>query len=245
MPLPPIPTVLLTRPAAQARAAAAALRAARPGLRVVVAPLLDIAPRPLTVAVQEYAGLIFTSVNGVAGFAAQSDLRDRPVWCVGDATAQAAAAAGFAAPATAGPAGGDAESLLRLLLDSRPTPPLLHLRGRHARGDLAPRLTAAGLRCDAAVVYEQIALQLSAEGWALLTGRDPVVLPLYSPRSARLAAEACEQVTATAPLHPVAISPAAAAAWSRDRGEVPALASRPDGAAMLRAVLAACDAIVA
>ena len=245
--MPPftVPTVLLTRPAAQARDAAAALRAARPGLRVVVAPLLDIAPRALTVAAQDYAGLIFTSVNGVAGFAAQSDLRDRPVWSVGDATARAAAAAGFAAPVTAGPAGGDAESLLRLLQEARPSAPLLHLRGRHARGDLAPRLTAAGLRCDAAVVYEQVALPLSAMGQALLAGRGPVVLPLYSPRSARLAAEACEQAPTTAPLHPVAISPAAAAAWSHLRPELPSLASRPDGAAMLRAVLAACDAIVA
>lgn len=245
MPPAPAPIVLMTRPAVQAVPAADALRAARPGLRVVVAPLMEIAPRPLSVAAEGYAGLIFTSVNGVAGFAAQSGLRDRPVWCVGDATADAARRAGFAAPVTAGPQGGDAESLLKLLLQARPAAPLLHLRGAHARGDLAPRLTAAGLRCDATVIYDQLAQPLPAEGRSALAGRDPVVVPLYSPRSARLAAQAVAQVAVTADLHPVAISPAAAAAWTDSRPELPRISARPDGAAMLQAVLAACDAIVA
>jgi len=245
MPPAPPPIVLITRPAAQAAEAAAALRAARPGLRVVTAPLMEIVARPLAVAPEGYAGLIFTSVNGVAAFAAASGLRDRPVWCVGDATAAAARETGFAAPVTAGPAGGDAESLLRLLLGARPDGPLLHLRGAHARGDLAPRLTAAGLPCDATVIYDQTEIPVGPEGRDVLTGRTPVVLPLYSPRSARLAARAILHVSATAPLHPVAISPAAAEAWAATRTEVPRICTRPDGAAMLQAVLATCDAIVA
>jgi len=226
--------LLLTRPAPQSARFIRELEARIQGLRVVISPVLDITPRSLPLRPDGYAGLIFTSENGVDAFAAASDLRARPVWCVGTRTADAAQAAGFAQIVSAADGGGDAEALLRLLSEMRPEPPLLHLRGAHARGELAPRLTAAGIPCDAAIIYDQAARPLNAEAHALLAGLVPVVVPLFSPRSAALCAEGA--VHARAPLHPVAISAAAARAWQALRPEAPIVADRPDSAAMLDAI---------
>ena len=75
---------------------------------------------------------------------------------------------------------------------------------------------------------------------AVRNGAATVILPLFSPRSARLAAAAVEG--ASAPLQPVAISPAAGAAWAGARPEPARIALRPDAAAILDAVRAAAAA---
>ena len=71
---------------------------------------------------------------------------------------------------------------------------------------------------------------------AVLAGAAPVILPLFSPRSARLAADAV--AGASARLLPVAISDAAAAAWAATRPEPSRVALRPEVAAMLAEVAA-------
>jgi len=63
------------------------------------------------------AALAFTSRNGVAAFAALSDDRSLPVFTVGDATAEAARTAGFAAVRSAA---GALEDLARLLAEAAP-----------------------------------------------------------------------------------------------------------------------------
>lgn len=231
-------TILLTRPRAQAERFARALGGAMAaqGPKVAISPLLAIMPRPLSDAgaARRAAGLIFTSENGVAGFVAQVARRSWPVWCVGTRSAAAARAAGFATVRSAHRQGGDAEGLLQLLCAQRPQAPLLHLRGAHARGQLAERLTAAGLPCTAQVVYDQAAQPLTPEAHTLLAQPGDVILPLFSPRSARLLV--AELAHPAARLWPVAISPAAADIWSSARSEQPALAARPDARAMLQAV---------
>jgi uroporphyrinogen-III synthase len=230
-------TLLLTRPQAQAERFALAARSRLGVLNVVISPLIEIVPRSKVVVPKGVAGLIFTSENGLAAFAALSARRGLPVWCVGGRTAAAARAAGFDRVRSAGPAGGDAEALLRLLLADAPRGPLLHLRGAHARGDLAARLTAAGLPCDEAVIYDQRALGLNAPARAALSGAGTVLLPLFSPRSVRLFLDDCGVVGAR--LVPVAISSAAAAPWQAVRPEPVTVAARPDAAAMLDALAAA------
>ncbi len=228
--------LLLTRPRAQSerfvRDFAAALGRELP---VVIAPLIEIVPRGLAVDPGTAAGLIFTSENGVAAFAAAEARRHWPVWCVGERTADAARAAGFSQVSVAG---GDAESLVAGILAARPAGPLLHLRGAHAAGDVSGRLTAGGIPTTAAVVYDQVAQPLSAEARALLA--DPaaeVLVPLFSPRSAALLAEAAGTVRAR--LHPVAISAAAAAVWDdcAAAGARPArVAAAADAPAMIAAL---------
>jgi uroporphyrinogen-III synthase len=231
--------LLLTRPRAQserfARDFAAALGREIP---MVIAPLMEIVPRGLTVDPAAAAGLIFTSENGVAAFAGAEARRHWPVWCVGERTAAAARAAGFV---DVWVAGGDAESLVAEILAAHPPGPLLHLRGAHAAGDVPGRLTAGGVPTTTAVVYDQRAQPLTAEALSLLANPgEEVLLPLFSPRSAALLAEAAGGVRAR--LHPVAISPAAARVWAGSAlgaGRPAQVATAPDAPAMIIALMAA------
>lgn len=215
------PTILLTRPQ-EASARFAAQIGGVTGWPVLIAPLLRIVPVAHDAArLRDAVGLVFTSENGVA---AAGEGRGRPAICVGPRTAQAARAAGF--EATAGP--GDAARLMPMLAGLGLG--WLHPRGAH----IAAELPVPGI-----TVYDQQALPLSAAGRALLRGQAPVVLPLFSPRSARLAAQAARD--AAAPLWLAAISAAAAAAWGQAGGPVPArrvVADAPDAGGMARAIAA-------
>ncbi|MGX9853830.1 uroporphyrinogen-III synthase [Limimaricola variabilis] len=227
----PEPILLLTRPEAAARRFLAELEvAAGRHLVAVIAPLLRIdevtPPPPDTTP----AMLILTSERGAAG-AVRMGLMGLPAWCVGPRTAQAAQAAGLLPRER----GSNAEALIAAILDAPDAGPLLHLRGDHQRGDVAERLRRAGRDCAEAVVYAQSAQPLPAAGQAALAGRTPVVAPVFSPRSAALLAA---QLPSIAPLHAVAISPAAAAPLA-GRVEGVTLAARPDGPAMIDATLAA------
>ena len=127
-----------------------------------------------------------------------------------------------------------------------PATPLLHLRGAHAVTDLAGRLTAEGLACDEAVVYAQRERPPTPEALAVLAGNVPVLVPLFSPRSARLAAQAVRAARRDgpgAPLHAVAISEAAARQWrtgcAGDDARV-IVAASPDARGMTEALGGLC-----
>lgn len=204
------PLLILTRPAAAAARFCATEAAMLSGVTVLAAPVLDIVAvdAALPAAPATYRGAIFTSENGAAQAARLGLPTDITAWCVGGQTARAAEAAGF----TTRTAGGDAESLLALLETENVTGPLVHIRGAHARGDVAARLTARGVPCDLVVAYDQIALPLPAAVLAAFAGDAPVVVPLFSPRSAALLR--AQMPTLRAPLHIAAISAAAAAAFT-------------------------------
>ena len=190
--------ILLTRPRDAAERFEARLRAEGIMAPVVISPVLRIVPRVAQVP-SEMRGAIFTSKNGVA--AVEGD--DLPAWCVGAATAEAARARGWRAVA----AEGDAEALIRRILADAPEGPLVHFRGAHARGDVAARLERAGIETREAVVYAQEAEPLSDEAITLLAREKPLVLPLFSPRSA---AQVAKAGPFRAPLHIIAISDAVA-----------------------------------
>jgi len=87
-----------------------------------VAPLLAICPiQQAEPDLTGVAALAFTSRNGVDAFTALSGERGLPVFTVGDATAEAASAAGFASVRSAAGALGD---LARLLSAEAPGPVL-------------------------------------------------------------------------------------------------------------------------
>lgn len=111
----------------------------------------------------------------------------------------------------------------------------MHLHGEHTRGDVAARLRAAGLAVEARMVYRQVELPLSDTAHALLQGEAPVILPLFSPRSARLLAGQIEPPRA--PCRIVAISTATAQAWTFDTPII--LAKAKTGAAMIEGIRAA------
>jgi uroporphyrinogen-III synthase len=170
---------------------------------------------------------VFTSAEGAQHFAAGDPRRDLPAWCVGAHTAAVARGLGF----DAADAGADADALVAALAARPPAAPLLHARGVHSRGDVAARLSAAGLPTAEVVVYDQRSLPLSPAARAAAASSAPLVVPLFSPRTAALAALVLRD--AAAPVRAAAISPAAAAAWARAGGRPAAVAARPDAATML------------
>jgi uroporphyrinogen-III synthase len=239
---------LVTRPRADSLALAEAL-AAR-GIETVIEPLLTILPEPeararIDAALGGAQALLFTSANGVRVFAGACARRDLPVFAVGDATARAVKAAGFAPVESAQ---GNAAGLAKLAAARlKPeTGHLLHPAARHVAGDLAGDLGRAGFRVRRAVIYESIpAAGLSAETAALLRRRAIGAALFFSPRTAqsfvRLIGEAglTENLTNTAA---IALSADVAAplrhlAWRRI-----AVAESPTEASLLAALERCRDA---
>ena len=209
------PVVLITRPEPASRRFARQI--ADLGLATVIAPLMRIVPVAHDeAAVAAATGLVITSENAMP-FAGEG--RGRRAICVGPRTAELAREAGF--DVTQGP--GDAARMMPLLDDLGPG--WLHPHGAH----VAARLPVPGM-----VVYEQEALPLPPDGAALLRGEGPVILPLFSPRSAALAGSAA--AGAAAPLWLVPISAAAAAAWSGPPPARTAVAGTPDADGIAQAI---------
>ncbi|CTQ49678.1 uroporphyrinogen-III synthase [Jannaschia donghaensis] len=210
--------VLLTRPQADAQRMVGTLREMG-AQRVEVSPLLRIDPTgpPPEIA----GGVILTSANAVAVLAGRSDLRGCPAWVVGPRTARLAEDIGLNVKGVAA----QADTLVDLIPNDAPH--LTHLRGEVSRGDIVGRLTRRGIVADERVVYRQTPLDLTASARALL--RDgPVLVPLFSPRSARLFAMACPH-DAVPNLRLLALSDAVAAECPvRPVG----ICETPDGAGM-------------
>lgn len=145
-----------------------------------------------------------------------------PAYCVGEVTARAARDAGWDATCV----GLDANELVAALTHSRPAAPLLHLRGVHASGDIAGRLSAAGLPTQAQAIYDQQLLTPTPEALDALTGALPIIAPLFSPRTARHFAT----LPATAPLHLLALSEAVAEPLRAMEFRELLIAAQPDAA---------------
>ena len=223
-------TLLMTRPRAAAERFVARLApGVRNKLRVIYSPLMRIEFLPGAVSLENTHGVIFTSANGVAAAQAAGLRPTLPAYCVGPATTAAARRARWSVEETCD----TADALVAALIARRPPAPLLHLRGIHARGEIAERLTAAGIETRAQPVYDQQLIGLSDEALEALAGSDPVIVPLFSPRSARHFADVC---TGSAQLCLAAISAAAAEPVENMGHRALILAERPDGAAMATAV---------
>ena len=236
-PPPAAPVVLITRPEPDGAAFAEALRRAAPGpWRAVLAPLVRIVPQAVPDP-PERVELILTSRNAVHAWRRSGippAMRGRAAWCVGEATARAAREAGLVPVAAGeGPANG-ADALVARIVERRPRAPLLHLRGEHARGEVAARLRAAGLDAAEAVVYRQEALGLDPRARAALAGAT-VIAPVFSPRAAALLSRAAPDASPAA-IHAVALSGAVAEALALPRARV-TVSKRPDAEAMIEALV--------
>ncbi len=218
------PTLILTRPLAQSNRFLAQMMGMigspfdsiiSPVLRIeyLKAPNLDV-----------YAGVIFTSENGVR--AAQSTARAIPAYCVGSRTAIVAARSGFVARA----AGGTAALLQAMIEQAASKGPLLHLRGAHQSGDLSASLRDTGINATSAVVYEQFEEKLSQPALELLAGSAPVILPLFSKRSAELVRSQAGTLTESVQI--IAISDAVASVCQGLPAKI-STATTPDAAGIL------------
>jgi len=164
--------------------------------------------------------LAFTSRNGVEAFAALCGERALPVFTVGDATAEAASAAGFVAVRSAA---GALEDLARLLA-AESAGPVLAPGAREPAGDL-PALLAGCVEVRRLPVYRAVETGVEAP-----SAFDAVLV--HSPRAARALAALAPFAGQAA----VVISDAAAAALADAPGLEVRVAARPDEAALLEAL---------
>jgi uroporphyrinogen-III synthase len=225
----PPPILLMTRPRDASERFVAELEAAGVPLRAVISPLMAYDIAGDMPALDEFEGLIFTSAQGVAAYAALGGRRDLPAYAVGRATARAAEAQGLRTVS----ADGAAEELVAMLLEKNLPGPLLHVHGTHTRGQIAERLSAGGLDTRAVAVYDQVAQAPTPEALAIMKGNDPIVAPVFSPRTGALLAE----LPINPPLLVAAMSEAVAKAVASLHIKSLRVAERPDSAAMRDATL--------
>ena len=142
------------------RAAPASLRTAEQvrarGAQPVLAPLLTIVPCGYDTNTEGAQALIFTSSNGVRAFPDVRGARDRIVLTVGDATAEAARAAGFTDVRSAYGEFGALSTLAKAELDPVKGK-LIHIAGDHVAGDLGGALRAAGFVVERRLAYASVA----------------------------------------------------------------------------------------
>lgn len=235
---------LITRPEEDAAPLADALTAKN--VEVSVEPLLMIQTLDeVEIDLDGVQALLFTSANGVRAFVARSERRDIGVLTVGDASAAAARAAGFAHVESAA---GDVHDLVRLVkarLDPK-SGALFHAAGSVVAGDLAGKLAESGYALRRVTLYEaKPAEALSSETLAALGARDIDLVLFFSPRTASTFVEllrraddpqaiaGCGKAVALC-LSPAVAEAAGAISWKSVRS-----AERPDLPSMLRLVDAA------
>lgn len=166
-----MPRLLLTRAKPQAEHFALQVQA-KTSLAPVISPMQEMRDLEVTLDLTGLSALAFSSINGVDAFARMSSTR-LPAYCVGEATAARARAHGFEAIAAAG----TAESMLDIL----PKTGVLHLHGKHVTRALGVQNLA---------IYDQVALPLGAKAQAMVARGEIDAIAVFSPRSARLLADA-------------------------------------------------------
>lgn len=222
----PIRRVWVTR--AEPGAARTADRLTALGFTPLVAPLLTLAPLPGALdaapSPDAVAVLALTSPNGVEAFAPLIPrFRDHPVFAVGDATAEAARAAGFANVRSAS---GDIHALARLIAAEAPPGPLLAPGAREPAGDLPALLP------DRPV--QRLPVYAAVETHAPAPEPFDAVM-LHSPRAARALAADLPRAASSGRIA-ICISEAAAAPLRPfDFVEI-RIAAAPDEPAMLSAL---------
>lgn len=178
----------------------------------------------------EFQAVIFTSETAVEAATAYKGLPSM-AYCVGDHTARAARRAGFLAVSAAG----DAASLVAYIQQAAPMGDFLHICGVETRGSVAQSLTAAGIRTQELVAYRQDAVPFSLRAQRLLGGKKPVIVPLFSPRTAKYFVANAEPIC-NAPLYVAAFSPAVATCLQGMQMADLAIADAPTAAGMIATI---------
>jgi uroporphyrinogen-III synthase len=193
--------MIMTRPAGANESFAADLAPEiRAKLRIIHSPLIEIlgTGKPVHMGAGDVA--VFTSANGVR-FAPGGE--GRAAYCIGKATAAAALHAGWLAEVM----GADADGLVDAIIEKAPVQSLFHICGVHTRGAVSARLRAQGIAVESVAVYDQKLQSLTATAQRALRGGAPVIVPLFSPRTAGQFARECSSMNH---VHLIALSAAVA-----------------------------------
>ena len=230
-------TILLTRPAAQSLRFAGDLKQALPAVPIIISPLMvpDYLNPPIPSV--DFTAIILVSdaaVQAARRISAAGVTLPTLAFCVGNRTATAARSLGFQTRS----AQGNAADLIAMIIAHHPRGPLLFLRGQDSSGDIAESLLSAGIETISIVGYHQKAQNLTAQAVALLQASHPVIVPVFSTRSARLLLAETARISAKAPLWIAALSPAIAAVIDPESVAGLGTSDHPDSAAMILVVRA-------
>ena len=226
--------LLVTRPAEEAARTAARLSAL--GHVAVLAPMLRYEPLPLPATTSRPAALALTSaraVEAIGGPDALPGTAGVPLFCVGETTAAAARAAGFAdIRVGAGGATALARGIAAAISPDRG--PILYAAARERTGDLEAELARLGYVVDIVEVYRMAAeTALPPEVAAAIGGGMLDGVLAYSRRTTQALVACAETAGLGAALRRVplfALSAAIAAGLGFERVSV---AAAPDESALL------------
>ena len=180
----------------------------------------------------DFAGLLFTSANGVRAFCEASGERGLTAWCVGPATLAEAERSGFSDVMHGD---GNAQDLAALVIETS-TPnagKLLHMANAAAAGNLAKTLQSAGFKVEFSPLYAAIPAEaVPAEAAAALAGSAACIVLVHSAKGAEAFANLTERLDLSIH-HLVAVSKAAAAPLLSRNFKRVHVAARPNEAALL------------
>ena len=125
--------------------------------------------------------LIFTSANGLRA-AKKHNLINKKCFVVGANTKKIAVSFGYDALGFSK----DQENLLKLIKSKKPTESMVHIRGKHTVGNLCDALKRNQFSCLDIIGYNQEPLKIKKQNLQKIHSGRPVILPIFSSRSAEL-----------------------------------------------------------
>ena len=125
--------------------------------------------------------LIFTSANGLRA-AKKHNLINKKCFVVGANTKKIAVSFGYDVLGFSK----DQENLLKLIKSKKPTESLVHIRGKHTVGNLCEALKRNQFSCLDIIGYNQEPLKIKKQNLQKIHSGRPVILPIFSSRSAEL-----------------------------------------------------------
>ncbi len=125
--------------------------------------------------------LIFTSANGLRA-AKKHNLINKKCFVVGANTKKIAVSFGYDVLGFSK----DQENLLKLIKSKKPTESMAHIRGKHTVGNLCDALKRNQFSCLDIIGYNQEPLKIKKQNLQKIHSGRPVILPIFSSRSAEL-----------------------------------------------------------
>ena len=148
---------------------------------ILDSPIQKIEFLPGLSKVNKNAVLIFTSVNGLRT-AEKHNLTNNRCFVVGKNTKKIAVSFGYEVLGFSK----DQENLLKLIKSKRLTESMVHIRGKHTVGNLCASLKKSEFSCLEIIGYNQEPLKINKQNLQKIQSGRPVILPIFSSRSAKL-----------------------------------------------------------
>ena len=144
-------------------------------------PIQKIDFLPSLSKVNKNSVLIFTSANGLRA-AKKHNLINKKCFVVGANTKKIAVSFGYDVLGFSK----DQENLLKLIKSKKPTESMVHIRGKHTVGNLCDALKRNQFNCLDIIGYNQEPLKIKKQNLQKIHSGRPVILPIFSSRSAEL-----------------------------------------------------------